>query len=177
MKTEDQCKAAATANTRDKFEGENIKRTVITIMVSIPQGTGVVFVLGSDAYFFELAEFATSSASSLHRQPALDRECEPKRPSGPFVPFGSLGYVFFKFAEVSSSKLRLKIVGICVCGPTLTCSPTSLVPTYCREIGWALASHSRHDHVNLGWLQGPDTDGPHAKFVVWIWKDVPTFRE
>ncbi|KAH0834933.1 general substrate transporter [Lanmaoa asiatica] len=75
---------AATATYVDCFRGENLKRTIVAMMVFVlQQGAGeeqrgrapisvdrtiflgVVFVLGFSTYFFELAGFATSNAFNL----------------------------------------------------------------------------------------------------------------
>ncbi|KAF8552470.1 maltose permease [Imleria badia] len=57
---------AATATYADCFRGENLKRTIVAMMVFVlQQGAGVVFVLGFSTYFFELAGFATNNAFNL----------------------------------------------------------------------------------------------------------------
>jgi len=57
---------AATSTYMDCFRGENLKRTIVAMMVFVlQQGAGVVFVLGYSTYFFELAGFATNNAFNL----------------------------------------------------------------------------------------------------------------
>ncbi|KAG8216575.1 general substrate transporter [Butyriboletus roseoflavus] len=57
---------AATSMYADCFRGENLKRTIVAMMVFVlQQAAGVVFVLGFSTYFFELAGFATDNAFNL----------------------------------------------------------------------------------------------------------------
>ncbi|KAF8137075.1 general substrate transporter [Boletus edulis] len=57
---------AVSATYVDCFRGENLKRTVVAMMVFVlQQAAGVVFVLGFSTYFFELAGFANNNAFNL----------------------------------------------------------------------------------------------------------------